>query len=177
MDGRPGACIPETMRFNGPGIEYESSWTPVSLAHACDLHWAPYFNARTLSTGAEVSLWIWQQYLVTQDRAFLAKNYPVIAASARFLLSYQKPGPDYLLHTSPSNAHETQWDVTDPTTDISAAQALYPVAIQAAQLLGKDADLIERLRAAIRRSRPFLEPSSPELGPCSHPPTMPPVRT
>jgi hypothetical protein len=149
MDGRPGACVPETMRFNGPGIEYESSWTPISLAHDCDLHWTPYFNARTLSTGAEVSLWIWQQYLATQDRAFLAKNYPVIAASARFLLSYQKPGADHLLHTSPSNAHETQWDVTDPTTDISAAQALYPVAIQAAQLLGKDADMIERLRAAI----------------------------
>ena len=155
MDGRPGVCIPETMRFNGPGIEYESSWTPVSLAHDCDLHWTPYFNARTLSTGAEVSLWIWQQYLATQDRAFLAKNYPVIAASARFLLSYQKPGADHLLHTSPSNAHETQWDVSDPTTDISAADALYPVASQAAQLLGKDADLIERLRAAIPKIPPL----------------------
>lgn len=155
MDGRPGACIPETMRFNGPGIEFESSWTPVSLAHDCDLHWIPYYNARTLSTGAEVSLWIWQQYLATQDRAFLEQNYPVIAASARFLLSYQKPGADDLLHTTPSNAHETQWDVTDPTTDISASRALYPVAIRAAQLLGKDPDLIERLRTAIPKILPF----------------------
>jgi alpha-L-fucosidase 2 len=155
MDGRGGTCIPETMRFNGPGIEYESSWTPISLAHDCDAHWSPYFNARTLSTGAEVSLWIWQQYLATQDRAFLARNYSVMAASARFLLAYQKPGADGLLHTSPSNAHETQWDVSDPTTDLAAAKALYPATIEAAQLLGRDADLVASLRAAIPKIPDF----------------------
>jgi alpha-L-fucosidase 2 len=155
MDGRVGACIPETMRFNGPGIEYESSWTPISLAHDCDAHWSPYFNARTLSTGAEVSLWIWQQYLATQDRAFLARNYSVMAASARFLLAYQNPGADGLLHTSPSNAHETQWDVSDPTTDLAAAKALYPVVIEAAQLLGRDADLVASVRAAIPKIPDF----------------------
>jgi len=155
MDGRAGACIPETMRFNGPGIEYESSWTPISLAHDCDAHWSPYFNARTLSTGAEVSLWIWQQYLATQDRAFLERNYPVMAASARFLLAYQKTGVDGLLHTSPSNAHETQWDVSDPTTDLAAAKAFYPAIIEAAQLLHRDADLVVQLRAAIPKIPDF----------------------
>jgi len=175
MDGRPGVCIPETMRFNGPGIEYESSWTPISLAHDCDAHWSPYYNARTLSTGAEVSLRIWQQYLATQDRAFLARNYPVMAASARFLLAYQKPGPDGLLHTSPSNAHETQWDVSDPTTDLAAAKALYPATIEAAELLDRDADLVARLRAVIPKipdfprtqlagTRTLLPPSADALG-------------
>jgi Glycosyl hydrolase family 95 catalytic domain len=175
MDGRPGACIPETMRFNGPGIEYESSWTPISLAHDCDAHWSPYYNARTLSTGAEVSLWIWQQYLATQDRAFLAHNYPVMAASARFLLAYQKAGADGLLHTSPSNAHETQWDVNDPTTDLAAGKALYPITIEAAQLLGRDADLVARLHAAIAKipdfprtqpagARTLLPPAADALG-------------
>jgi hypothetical protein len=115
----------------------------------------PYFNARTLSTGAEVSLWIWQQYLATNDRKFLADNYPVIAASARFLVAYQKPGPDGMLHTNPSNAHETQWDVTDPTTDIAAAMALYPVTIQAAKMMGKDADLIKELQDALPKIPPF----------------------
>ena len=175
MDGRAGACIPETMRFNGPGIEYESKWTPISLAHDCDAHWSPYFNARTLSTGAEVSLWIWLQYLATQDRAFLERNYPVMAASARFLLAYQKPEEDRLLHTSPSNAHETQWDVSDPTTDLAAARALYPATIEAAQLLDRDADLVARLRAAIPKIPEFprtqfsspqtlLEPSADAAG-------------
>ena len=160
MNGAPGACIAETMRFNGLGIEYEASWDTshneaVKLARDCDLSFRPYFNARTLSTGAEVSLWIWQQYLVTDDRKFLADNYPVIEESARFLAAYQKAGPDGLLHTSPSNAHETQWDVTDPTTDISAAMALYPVAIQAAKLMDKDADLVKKLQEALPKIPPF----------------------
>jgi alpha-L-fucosidase 2 len=178
MGGRPGACIPETMRFNGQGIEYESSWTtteiPGKIGRDCDLSFPPYYNARTLSTGAEVSLWIWRQYLVTDNLRFLADNYPIMAASARFLLSYQEPGPDGYLHTSPSNAHETQWDVTDPTTDIAAAKALYPATIQAAKLLHRDADLVKQIEAALPKipplprtqfTRPFtLVPPSADAG-------------
>jgi alpha-L-fucosidase 2 len=159
MGGRPGACIAETMRFNGQGIEYESSWPttriPGKIGRDCDLSFPPYFNARTLSTGAEVSLWIWRQYLATNDRQFLVDNYPIMAASARFVLAYEKPGPDGLLHTSPSNAHETQWDVTDPTTDIAAAKALFPITIEAAGALGRDADLVEQLKAALPKVPPF----------------------
>jgi len=163
MKGRPGACVPETMRFNGKGIEYESSWKPISIGRDCDADFKPYYNSRTLSTGAEVSLWIWQQYLATGDRRFLTENYPVMASSARFLLAYQKPGDDGLLHTSPSNAHETQWDVTDPTTDNAAAKALYPVVIQAARLLGRDPVLMHQLEAALPKVPPF--PRVPEKGP------------
>lgn len=152
MKGLPGVCVPETMRFNGPGIEYESAWKPIAMGLNCDAGFKPYYNARTLSTGAEVSLWVWQQYLATNDRQFLAENYPLMASSARFLLAYQKVGSDGNLHTNPSNAHETQWDVTDPTTDIAAITALYPATIQAAQLLGKDADLVRQLKAALPKT-------------------------
>lgn len=160
MNGLPGACISETMRFNGLGIEYESSWDSndkeaVKLARDCDASFRPYFNARTITTGAEVSLWIWQQYLATNDLKFLTDNYSVIAASARFLVAYQKPGSDGMLHTSPSNAHETQWDVSDPTTDIAAAMALYPVTIQTAKLMGKDAGLVKELQDALPKIPPF----------------------
>jgi alpha-L-fucosidase 2 len=158
MNGRPGACIAETMRFNGQGIEYESSWDSTrgqKFAYNCTADFTPYYNARTLSTGAEVSLWVWQEYLATNDRQFLVDNYPLMASSARFLLSYQKLGPDGLLHTSPSNAHENQWDVTDPTTDIAAAMALYPVTIQAAKLLGRDSELVQQLQAALPKIPPF----------------------
>jgi hypothetical protein len=159
---RSGACVPETMRFNGRGIEYESSWTPISIGRDCDADFKPYYNSRTLSTGAEVSLWVWKQYLATGDRSFLAENYPVMAASARFLLAYEKTGTDGLLHTSPSNAHETQWDVTDPTTDIAAAKALYPVVILAAKLLGKDPALVRQIETALPKIPPF--PRIPEKG-------------
>ena len=155
MKGRAGSCVPETMRFNGRGIEYESSWKPISVGRDCDADFKPYYNARTLSTGAEVSLWVWQQYLATNDRKFLADNYPLMASSARFLLAYQTMGADGLLHAEPSNAHETQWDVTDPTTDIAARMALYAATIQAAGLLGKDPDLVSQLRTALPKIPPF----------------------
>ena len=153
MAGRPGICVPETMRFDGKGIEYETWTQPTGKPSGldCDANSTPYYNARTLSTGAEVSLWIWEQYLVTRDRAFLAHNFPVMAASARFLLAYEKPGPDGLNHTSPSNAHETQWDVTDPTTDISAREALYNATLEAAQRLGAESELQQQLKAALKK--------------------------
>ena len=151
MRGRPGICVPETMRFNGQGIEYES-WDPAKpvLGMNCDADSAPYYNARTISTGAEVSFWIWQQYLQTNDRAFLEKNYPVMSASARFLLAYEKKGADGLMHTTPSNAHETQWDTLDPTTDLVARQALFSQTLQAARLLHQDLPLITELDAAMK---------------------------
>ena len=60
---------------------------------------------------------MWRHYLATDDRTFLEHNYPVMADAARFLLAYAVEGADGKLHTSPSNAHETQWDVADPITD------------------------------------------------------------
>jgi alpha-L-fucosidase 2 len=149
MNGLPGICVPETMRFNGQGIEYET-WNandPI-VALNCDAGYKPYYNARTISTGAEVSLWVWQQYLATRDHAFLARNFPVMAESARFLLAYEKPGSDQLSHTSPSNAHETQWDLQDPTTDLAARMALYAVTIEAAKTLGSEAALVKQLQSA-----------------------------
>jgi alpha-L-fucosidase 2 len=149
MNGLPGICVPETMRFNGQGIEYET-WNandPI-VALNCDAGFKPYYNARTISTGAEVSLWIWQQYLATRDHAFLARNFPVMAESARFLLAYEKPGSDRINHTSPSNAHETQWDLQDPTTDLSARMALYAATIEAAKALGTEAALVKQLQSA-----------------------------
>ncbi len=163
MKGLPGICVPETMRFNGPGIEYESTWKPIVIGRNCDANFKPYYNARTITTGAEVSLWVWQQYLSTGDRKFLAENYPLMTGSARFLLAYQRMGQDGLLHTNPSNAHETQWDVTDPTTDVSAIRALYPATIEAANLLGKDADLVRQLREALPKIPPL--PRTQQAGP------------
>jgi hypothetical protein len=169
MKGLPGACIAETMRFNGQGIEYESSWNtttvPGKIGRDCDSSFPPYYNARTLSTGAEVSLWVWRQYLATNNLKFLAANYPVMAASARFLLSYQKLGQDGLLHTRPSNAHETQWDVTDPTTDIAAMKALFPATIQAAKLLATDPALVRQMQGVLPKI-PAL-PRTQQSGQCT----------
>ena len=156
MKGLPGICIPETMRFNGPGIEYET-WDPKEpvIGMNCDAGSRPYYNARTISTGAEVSFWIWQQYLVTGDRAFLARNFPVMAAAARFLVAYETSSADGLKHTTPSNAHETQWDTEDPTTDLAARMTLYDSTAQAAQILAIEPTLAAQLRAELAKIPPF----------------------
>ena len=152
--GKPGICVPETMRFNGNGVEYESDrFRPFPIVtHSCDLDWTSEANARTLSSGAEIGLWIWRTWKQTRDRAFLEANYPLMAESARFLLAYQKPDSDGMLHTSPSNAHETQSDVRDPATDIAAIRVLFPATIAAGRELHRDGDLARRLESALART-------------------------
>lgn len=153
MNNRPGICMPETMRFDGTGWYLAGGSTETN--DSCDASGAASYNKRTLSSGAEVGLWVWRQYQATDDRAFLEAGYPLIADAARFLLSYSTVGADGKLHTAPSNAHESQWDVHDPITDIAAMKALFPVAIDAAEELGTDADLVARLRQAIPRIPDF----------------------
>jgi alpha-L-fucosidase 2 len=162
MGGRPGACVPETMRFNGRGYENETWISTPAINCGEDFH--PYYNARTLSTGAEVSLWIWRQFEYTDDLNFLRENYPVMRESARFLLAYATHGKDGKLHTFPSNAHETEWDVDDPTTDISAMRALFPATIKAATLLGTDGALVEELKKDLPQidGFPLVALSSPQ---------------
>ena len=147
MGDRQGVCVPETMRFNGRGYENET-WIPAP-GISCAEDSKPYYNARTISTGAEVSLWIWDQYEYTGDLDFLKKNYPLMRESARFLLAYATRDAQGMLHTFPSNAHETQWDVHDPTTDIAAMRALFPRVAQAATLLKTDAELVRDVEAQL----------------------------
>lgn len=151
MNGLPGACVPETMRFNGNGYYNGGS---ASANASCAFASSPSYNAETLTSGAEISLWIWQEYQDTGDLAFLKKYYPIMQQSAIFLLAYHKPGPDGYLH-GVANAHETQWAVQDPTTDIAAMQALFPATVSAAGLLHTDQGLSEKLTTAEQQLPPY----------------------
>jgi alpha-L-fucosidase 2 len=158
MGGRPGVCIPETLRFNGAG--YENEYWLKSQGISCSEDSRPYYNARTISTGAEVALWVWQQYQFTDDRAFLESHYDLMRDAARFLLAYAKRDSAGKLYTWPSNAHESNWDVRNPTTDVSAMHALFPVVMKAANTLNIDGDLVKELRTDIA-----LLPELPERNP------------
>jgi hypothetical protein len=151
MGGLPGICVPETMRYNGNGFQDDSA--PFSDA-SCDEDIAPTWNGETITTGAEISLWIWQQYADTGSLSFLRRYYPIMSESAQFLLAYAHKGPDGLLHTV-ANSHEDQWDVQDPTTDIAAMQALFPAVVSAAGLLHTDASLAAQLRTAETELPPY----------------------
>ncbi|MFC4036635.1 hypothetical protein ACFO3J_35135 [Streptomyces polygonati] len=143
MGGLPGACVPEVMRFNGNGGD------PGAGANAaCSQPGSPNWNALDISSGPEISLYVWQQYQDTGDLNFLRTYYPLMKDSAVFLLAYQKVGSDGKLHAV-ANAHETQWAVQDPTTDLTADSALFPVVIKAAQLLNTDSSFAAQLTTAI----------------------------
>jgi len=141
-------CIPEEVRFNGNGSGggNQSCWPKFS----------PLWNALTLSTGAEVSNWIWQQYLYTNDTSFLSTNFPTMAASARFYLDYGTTESDGRLHIKPTNTHEEQWGIGDSSiNDVAAMKTLFPETIAAAQLLGTDASLVSQLQAAIPKIQDY----------------------
>ncbi|HEY4021096.1 MAG TPA: hypothetical protein VGM75_20585, partial [Pseudonocardiaceae bacterium] len=145
MGGKPGACVPETMRFNGNGY-YNGGST--SQNASCALASSPSYNAETITSGAEIALWVWQQYLDTGDTAFLQRYYPLLQQTATFLLAYQSVGSDGYLHAT-ANAHETQWAVTDPTTDLAADRALFSVTVSAATTFNTDGSLVSQLRTAL----------------------------
>jgi hypothetical protein len=159
MGGTPGACVPETMRFNGNGYYNGGSNTQnASCAQAS----SPSFNALNVTSGAEIALWIWQQYQDTGSVSFLEKYYPVLQQTATFLLNYQSRGSDGFLHAV-ANAHETQWAVQDPTTDLAADQALFTATVNAATLLNTDSSLVSQLRIALTEIEPYARVSQTNL--------------
>jgi hypothetical protein len=151
MGGLPGACIPETMRFNGNGFYNGGNDTQNA---SCAIASSPSYNAETITSGAEVGMWVWNTFLETNDQAFLAKYFPLMAETSRFLLAWQKLGSDGLLH-GVANAHETQWAVQDPTTDIVAMQTLFPATIKAAEILDRTSSLTDSLATALTELPPY----------------------
>jgi hypothetical protein len=167
MNGKSGACVPETMRFNGNGYYNGGGITNNA---SCATASSPSFNAETITSGAEIALWIWQQYQDTGDSSFLQRYYPVLQQTATFLLAWQSAGSDGYLHAV-ANAHETQWAVQDSTTDIAADQALFTATVNAATALNTDSALVSRLRTALTQIEPYArtdqQSHSQLLGPSS----------
>jgi hypothetical protein len=159
MGGKAGACVPETMRFNGNG--YYNGGNNTQNA-SCATASSPGYNAENVTSGAELALWIWQQYQDTGSLSFLQKYYPIMEQAATFLLAYQSVGSDGYLHAV-ANAHETQWAVQDPATDLAADQALFPATISAATLLNTDSSLVAQLRTAEGEIEPYPRASQSSL--------------
>jgi hypothetical protein len=153
MGGLPGSCVPETMRFNGNGGDPSPG-----VNASCSEPGSPNWNALDISSGPEMALYMWEQYQATGDRAMLKKYFPFMKSTALFQLAYQTVGPDGLLHAN-ANAHETQWAVQDPTTDIAVDNTLFPIIAQAATTLGTarttDAALVQQVTKAETEIPPY----------------------
>ena len=119
--------------------------------------------------GAWLTTHIWQHYLYTGDKQFLASYYPVLKGAADFLLDYMQEYP-----ADGEIKQAAGWLMTVPTvspehgprgkgTNVCAGstmdnQIAFDVlsqTLQAAQALGKDAAYIGRLTSALAKLPPM----------------------
>lgn len=84
----------------------------------------------------------WQRYRHTQDRAFLAEvAYPVMKAVLTFYEDYVSRDERGTVHIWPSNSSEQgEWWVRDVTQDLALVRELLAAGIEAAEILGVDAE-------------------------------------
>jgi alpha-L-fucosidase 2 len=118
----------------------------------------------TVSCSAWLCQHLWDHYLFTGDRAFLAWAYPIMKGSALFYLDMliEDPKSGYLV-TAPSNSPENAFLLPDgtaahvclgPTADMQLLRYLFDACIQASEQLDLDADLRAELSAKRARLAP-----------------------
>ena len=111
--------------------------------------------------GAWLCTHLWEHYLFSGDRDFLARAYPLLKGSAQFFLDTLVAEPKHgWLVTSPSlspeNTHQGSVSlVAGPTMDSQILRDLFTSCIQSSEILGQD----EEFRARLTATRARLAPS------------------
>jgi alpha-L-fucosidase 2 len=112
--------------------------------------------------GAWLCQHIWEHYLFTCDKEFLAKTYPVMKGAAQFFLDtlVEEPNHHWLVtcpSLSPENGHpySSVSICAGPTMDMEILRDLFSNCISASEILGIDKDFRERLAAARARLAPL----------------------
>jgi len=89
---------------------------------------------------------LWWHYLYTQDREILRRIYPLLRAATQFMAAYVKKGGDGKYHIIPSVSPEN-WGFTvdfrlnrDCIIDLALTEFLLDATVEAARLLGEDAE-------------------------------------
>lgn len=105
---------------------------------------------------AWLSLHLWEHYLFTQDRTFLASAYETIKEAALFFVDFLVEAPDGHLVTAPSVSPENRYVLPNgesgtlcygPAMDNQILTELFQACIEAARRLGVD----EPFRAELQR--------------------------
>jgi alpha-L-fucosidase 2 len=117
----------------------------------------------TVSCSAWLCQHLWDHYLFTGDRAFLARVYPILKGSSEFYLDMLIPDPKSgHLVTAPSNSPENAFLLDGkpahvclgPTADQQLLRHLFAATRDAAVRLDRDADFRAELDAALPRLAP-----------------------
>lgn len=142
------------------------------VAHVITNPWgftAPGENAHwgaTTSGSAWLCSHLWEHWLYTEDRAFLAWAYPIMKGCALFYLDLliEEPGHGWLV-TAPANSPENAFVLPDghqatvcmgPTYDMQLLRYLFGACAEGARILGLDAELaveLEQKRARLAPTR------------------------
>ncbi|MBO9616870.1 MAG: glycoside hydrolase family 95 protein [Dyadobacter sp.] len=116
-----------------------------------------------IAGGGWTSQHLWEHYLYTGDKNFLAKAYPVLKGAATFYVDYLVEHPKYhWLVTNPGSspenapaAHESSSLDAGTTMDNQIAFDVFSSAIRAAEILKKDAAFTDTLRQMRKRLPPM----------------------
>ena len=108
-----------------------------------------------------LSTHLWEHYLYTLDKEYLSDVYPTMKGAAQFFLNtlVQEPvsGNGYLVTApsdSPENTHGGYNTCFGPTMDIQIIRDVFSQTSQAAQLLGVDSELCEKMAKASAKLPP-----------------------
>ncbi|HSB62350.1 MAG TPA: glycoside hydrolase N-terminal domain-containing protein, partial [Vicinamibacteria bacterium] len=119
----------------------------------------------TVSCSAWLCQHLWDHYLFTGDREFLARVYPILKGAALFYrdMLIEEPKHGWLV-TAPSNSPENAFLTPDgaqvhvcmgPTADQQLLRYLFGATIEAARVLGVE----EAFRAELEKTRARLAPT------------------
>ena len=106
--------------------------------------------------GAWLCQHLWERYLFTEDKAFLAERaYPLMKGAAEFFVDFliEDPKTGRLIST-PSNSPELGGLVAGPTMDHQIIRALFDSCAKASAILDVDAEFRARLQEMHERIAP-----------------------
>jgi alpha-L-fucosidase 2 len=137
-------------------------------------HNTDLWRAATPVDGARWGLWpmgaawlsthLFEHYAFAGDTAFLRRAYPVLKEASEFLLDFLVEDERGRLVTNPSHSPENAFFdekgnegvlCVGATMDFGIIRELFDGCLQAARLLGEDAEFRERLRGALDRLPPY----------------------
>lgn len=100
----------------------------------------------------------WDQYLYTKDEKFLEEQaYPILKGVAEFYTNFPnlKKEADGKYHINYTNWAETLLGAKDVITDLAMMRGVLPVAIQTAEKLEVDADLVPHWKEVLDNLAPY----------------------
>jgi alpha-L-fucosidase 2 len=110
-----------------------------------------------VSGGAWLCMHLWDHYLFSGDKDFLARRaYPIMKEAAQFFVDYlvEDPQTKWLV-SGPSNSPEEGGLVMGPSMDHEIIRSLFGACIEAAKVLGVDSDFA----ATLAGMRPRIAPN------------------